>query len=175
MRREKIEVARRWYAIHTLPNQENRAYCNLQAWDVEAFAPVLQSRRVNPFSGARYYVTKPLFSRYIFARFDVNVLLHKVNFTRGVSSVIGFGGHSTPIADEIIEILQHQVGNDGYIKIGETLNYGDQVIIKEGPLKNFIGIFKREVNQSERVRILLMAISYQSHVEIERELVKKIS
>jgi transcription antitermination factor NusG len=77
MSHEILEGPPRWYAIHTHPNQENRAYRNLQAWNLETFAPTLKVRRGNPFNGAHTYVTRPLFPRYIFARFDVDALLHK--------------------------------------------------------------------------------------------------
>ena len=172
---EIVEDAPCWYALHTNPNQESRAYSNLRGWNIEAFAPRIKERRINPFNGVSTFVTRPLFPRYIFARFSVNALLHKIMFTRGVASVVSFGGRPTPVADEIIEVIQLQVGEDGCVKIGETFKYGDRVMIKEGPLKNFVGIFEREFNQSERVRLLLTAVSYQTHLEVERAFVKKVS
>lgn len=172
---ESTQDTPHWYALHTHPNQEGRAYGNLIGWNIEAFAPRIKERRFNPFSGVPTLFTRPLFPRYIFARFSVEALLHKIMFTRGVASVVSFGGRPTPVADEIIEVIQLQVGEDGCVKIGDTLKYGDRVVIKEGPLKNFVGVFEREFNQSERVRLLLTAVSYQSHIEVERAFVKKVS
>jgi hypothetical protein len=48
------------------------------------------------------------------------------------------------------------------------------VVIKDGPLKSFAGIFEREMKGAERVRILIQTVSYQAHVEIERNMVKKV-
>ena len=48
-------------------------------------------------------------------------------------------------------------------------------IIKWRPLKNFVGIFERDVKDSDRVMILLNTLKYQAHLLLERELVKKIS
>lgn len=170
-----VEEAPCWYVLHTHPNQESRAYGNLLAWNIEAFAPRIKERRINPFNGVSTFVTRPLFPRYIFARFSLQALLHKIIFTRGVASVVSFGGHPVPVADEIIEVIQLQVGEDGCVKIGETFKSGDRVMIKEGPLKNFVGIFEREFNQSERVRLLLTTVNYQTHLEVERHFVKKVS
>lgn len=49
------------------------------------------------------------------------------------------------------------------------------MIVKDGPLKNFAGVFERGMKDSDRIRILLEAMSYQAHVEIERDMVKKAS
>ena len=174
MSSENFEQVSRWYVVYTLPNHEQRADSNLRAWHLETFAPKIKARRVNPFNGVSTYVTRPLFPRYIFARFNLNALMHKVCFTRGVSNVVSFGGDPTPVDDAIIEMMQLQVGEDECIEIGETLKYGDRVMIKAGPLKNFFGIFKRNVDQGERVRLLLTAINYQGHLEIEREYLQKV-
>jgi len=64
---------------------------------------------------------------------------------------------------------------DGFVRIEEEIKPGDRVIVKDGPLKNFAGIFEREMKDADRIRILLETVSYQAHVEIEREIVRKAS
>jgi transcriptional antiterminator RfaH len=162
-----------WYVIHTNPKQEDRALCNLRAWNVETFSPKVCEHRYNKYVGAATYTVKPLFPRYIFARFVARQMLHKVSFTRGVNCVVNFGGGPTPVDDEIIELIQMQTDAGGFTRIGEELRLGDKVVIKDGPLKNFAGIFEREVKHTDRVILLLSTISYQSHVIIERELIRK--
>lgn len=164
-----------WYAIYTKPNQEERADSNLKAWKVETFSPRLKERRKGRFTDKSTYQIKPLFSRYIFARFNPEVLLNKVRFTRGVHDVVSFGKSPTPIDDAIISIIKSQVAGDGCIQVKEEFNSGDKVMIKGGPFENFIGIFKQELKDAERVRILLTTVNYQSHIIIERDLVKKFS
>lgn len=164
--------APRWYAVFTHARQEGRADENLKAWRVETFAPRIRQSRY--YNGTLVQSIKPLFPRYIFARFKVNDLLHKVTFTRGVSGVVSFGGTPTPVDDQIIEIIKSQMSEDGYVKIVETLRAGDPVEIKDGPLKNFRGIFERAVKHSDRVMLLLTTISFHSHVEVPRELVRKV-
>lgn len=163
----------KWYAIYTYPNQENRAADNLLAWGVETFCPKLKESRSNPFSGAVSYFIKHLFPQYIFARFEAEKLFHKVCFTRGVRSVVGFGGAPVPIADGVIETIRSRIGDDGLVRIGEALRPGDTVLIKNGPLKGFTGIFERQMKASDRVMILLMTINYQGHVSLDRGEVEK--
>jgi transcriptional antiterminator RfaH len=161
-----------WYVIHTKPKQEAKAQNNLSVWEVETFTPMLKEIRKTR-AGGQYFLAKPLFPQYIFARFDINALLHKVSFTRGVHSVLCYDNEPAPVDDDLIAILRSRVRADGFIHLGEEFKPGDKVLIKEGRFKNFIGIFDRELKESARVRILLTTISFQSHITVERAMVKK--
>src|SRR6266478_5284850 len=99
-----------WYVIKTQPKQEPRAECNLRAWGINTFHPKISERCISPFTGLTSYVVKPLFSRYIFAQFDVNSTYRRVCFTRGVHSVVNFGGDPLSVDDEIIKLIQSRVG-----------------------------------------------------------------
>lgn len=165
----------RWYAINTKPRQEERAESNLNAWQVETFVPRIRKRRRGHVAGEVRYATKILFPRYIFARFDANVMLHKISFTRGVQSVVHFGGGPVPVDEEVMTIMQARTGTDGFIRVGEELKPGDHVMIKAGAFENFIGVFERELADADRVKILLTTISHQSHITIDRTLVRKLS
>ena len=163
-----------WYAIRTHLNQENRAAANLRAWDVEIFYPKIKEHRRNQFSGACTSLTKPFFSRYLFARFNVEQVLHKIWFTRGVQSVVSFGGMPSPVEDDIIEFFRSRVDKDGFVRLGEDLKPGDKVMMKGGVLDSLVGIFEREMNDSERVMVLLQTINYQGRVVVERSKLRKI-
>jgi transcriptional antiterminator RfaH len=166
----------RWYAVHTHSLQEERAAENLTAWGVETFAPKYKERRVNPFTGRPIYFTRSLFPRYMFARFEAGRMLRKVWFTRGVCKVVGFGDGPIPVEDAVIELIKSRVGKDGFVFFNEeALKPGDKVVVRDGPLANLVGIFERDVEDGDRVLMLLTAISYQGHVTVERQLLKKIS
>lgn len=175
MGESKIEDTARWYVIHTHLKQEYRAGSNLKVLGVPIFNPQIRERRYNQFTLAPTYVTKPLFPRYIFAQFKTNDLYHKVRFTRGVYSVVSFGEGPTPIDEEIIALIQSNIKEDGFVRIDEGLRAGDRVIVKDGPLKNFSGVFEREMRDNDRIRILLETVSYQAHIEIDRNMVRKVS
>ncbi|HEX8150722.1 MAG TPA: transcription termination/antitermination NusG family protein [Pyrinomonadaceae bacterium] len=163
-----------WYAIHTKPKQERRAELNLRAWNIEALAPKIRARRRGRSRGGSLYVEKPLFPRYLFARFDVKTYLHRVIFTRGVQNIVRFGDAPIPVDDQIIAIIQLRVGVDGFVQMREEFKCGDRVMIQEGPFQSLVGIFEGEVDEAERIRILLTAISYQAHITIEKDLVRKM-
>ena len=89
-------------------------------------------------------------------------------------SVINFGNGPASIDDEIIEMIQLRVGEDGLVKLDDELNEGDPVMIDSGPLQHLSGVFQHDIKGTDRVAILLTAISFQGRVIIERDLVKKI-
>ena len=164
-----------WYAIHTHLNQENRTEANLKAWNVETFFPKIKEQRCNQFSGALTSLTKPFFPRYLFARFDLKKLLHKVWFTRGVESVVSFGGSPSPVDDQIIEFFKMRTDKDGFVRLEEDFKPGDRVLIKGGLLNNLVGVFEREMNGSERVMILLQTINYQGHIIVKRNSIRRVA
>jgi transcription antitermination factor NusG len=119
------------------------------------------------------YLNKPLFPRYIFARFELSSMLRKIQLTRGVRSVVSFGGALAQISDELITLIKGRVSESGFVELGEKFKVGDRVIIEDGPLKSLSGVFKRDVKGNDRVLILLAAINYQGSVVIERQHVRK--
>jgi transcriptional antiterminator RfaH len=162
----------RWYAVRTKPKEEARADINLRIWLVQTFSPRLKVIRTSSYRGC--YVSKPLFAGYIFAHFDASKQLHDINYTRGVQNVVSFGGSPISIDDKVINLLRAKVAEDGFIDMDEALVLGDRVRINSGPFANLHGIFKRKTKDKDRVRILLDAMNYQSHLLIDRELIEKV-
>lgn len=163
-----------WYVVHTNPKQEERADSNLRAWGVETLHPKVKSRRFNEFTGAPTVTTKPLFPRYIFARFNAHKQLAKIAFTRGVHYVVSFGGNPVSVDDDIIQIVKDRIDQTGYVRFGDELKQGDRVVIKAGPLREFEGIFERKLKDNERITVLLTTISYQGRLVINKDLIEKV-
>jgi transcriptional antiterminator RfaH len=172
---EAVDHVPQWYVVHTNPKQEDRAYSNLKCWGVETLHPKMKARRVNEFTGAPTYVTKPLFPRYIFAKFNARKQLAKISFTRGVHHVVSFGGQPTPVEEDVIKIISARIDENGFVKLGDDLKPGDKVVIKAGPLRDFQGVFERELNDNERISVLLTTISYQGRVVVRRDLLERAS
>jgi transcriptional antiterminator RfaH len=168
-----MEDTTHWYVIHTHPKQEDRASSNLRVLGIPIFNPKIRERRYNQFVYVPTYIAKPLFRSYVFAQFRIDDIYHKVRFTRGVHSVVSFGEGPTPIDEEIISLIRSNIREDGFVRIDEEIRPGDRVIVKDGPLKNFAGIFEREMKDTDRIRILLEIVSYQAHIEVKKDMVTK--
>jgi transcription elongation factor/antiterminator RfaH len=163
----------RWYVIYTKTNEEDRAARNLEAWGLEIFNPRIKKKQVNEFTGKTIYFSRPLFPRYLFARFDAETSLHKIRNTRGVQKVLSIDYKPAPVADEIIGLIKSKLAEDGFIRLTETLKRGDEVLIKDGSLKGINGIFDRATTDKSRVMILLTTINYQATLIVERDLVQR--
>lgn len=163
----------RWYAIHTHPQQEERAAANLRTLKIETFAPKLKERHFHPYTGKPLFKTQLLFPRYIFARFVCAGMLSKVSFTRGVRAVVHFGNGPVPVQDEIIELIRSRIDEDGCFIRHENFKCGDKVTFSDGIFRNLNGIFEREVKAKNRVILLLETLSYQGRIEVDSELVQK--
>src|SRR5215208_4931854 len=134
---EPVDDIPQWYVVHTNLRQEERADCNLRAWGVETLHPKLKTRRFNEFTGAPTYITKSLFPRYIFAKFNASKQLGKISFTRGVHDVLRFGGKPVSVDEDIIKVVSSRIDENGFVEMGEEmgeLKRGDKVVIKAGPL-----------------------------------------
>lgn len=156
-----------WYAIRTKPRQEDRAVENLTSWGIATLAPKLKGN-----NGQR---NSHLFPGYIFARFDGMEMLHNVHFTRGVAYVVSFGGVPAAINDELISEICARMDESGVIRNPAALTPGDKVIIRSGLLRDFIGVFERDLHGSERVQILLRSVGYSARAEVYRCDVAKLA
>ena len=167
-----------WYVVHTHPQQEERASVNLRTCGIETLTPKVRVNKYNKFTNKLTRMPKHMFPSYIFGRFRFNAEYHRVRFTRGVQSVVTFAGTPTPVEDEIIDLVRSRIGQDGFVKTIEELEElkaGDQVINKDDDFKDFCGVFDREMQDSERVRILLNTVNFQAHIVVDRALVRKFS
>ncbi|MGB8508765.1 MAG: transcription termination/antitermination NusG family protein [Pyrinomonadaceae bacterium] len=164
-----------WFAIHTHPKQEYRADSNLRAWNVETFFPQLRERKYGSKRSQRQVVLKPLFSRYLFARFRAADLLYKVRFTRGVHDVVSFGGQPTPVSNEVISMIKLRAEEDGTLTLSEEFEAGSNLMVEEGPLKGFSAIFQKRLNGTSRIMLLLQTVSYQASVIVDSSQVRKMS
>lgn len=163
-----------WYAINTKPNQEERVSANLRAGGIETFVPRIKSYKLNRQTGKKISYKKVLFPCYIFAKFNTKSCLNKVKFTRGLHSIVSFGGNPCIVEDAIIEIMLKMADGDNLINPEIDLKPGDRVIVDQPYLKDFIGVFVNGVSDSTRVMVLLSTLTYQINLVVEKEKIRKI-
>ena len=173
MESTNFESSVRWYAIHTHAKQEARAESNLLAWNVETFVPRYRSRRANQFRSEPIFQIRPLFPRYIFARFDAEDIFHKVRYTRGVHSIVSAGGWPVPLDDTLIAMMKARQDENGLICLSDNIKSGDEVVVEAGNFSGFVGVFERRMKDSGRVMILLKATSYLIRVVVPENNVSK--
>lgn len=161
-----------WYAIHAHPAREAVAAVNIERFGLQVFLPQLKEEKL--VWGFPRTVVKPLFSGYLFAYFSPASHLHLIQYARGVRRVVGNGQRPLPVDDEIIGAVRSSLGADGYAQIQpKPIHRGDRVMVQQGPLEGLKGVLEQEVEDHERVVILLEAIEYQARLLIDKGFLKK--
>ena len=159
-----------WYAIYTKPGKEDSVTSRLQGIGLEVLNPKLKLKKYKRNKLAE--VIEPLFPCYLFARFDKEKYAHLISYTRGVRYIVG---KQNPIIvyDEIIETIKEGMEDGDIIVIKPgRFEKGERVLIREGPFRDFYGIFEREIKGNERVMILLETIHYK--IELEKQFLTKL-
>jgi transcriptional antiterminator RfaH len=147
-----------WYAIHSKPEQEQRALENLQQQGFEAWLPMLTVEKLR--RGRLAEVVEPMFSRYLFIRLDTE---HSnwapIRSTLGVSRLVSFGNRPSPMADELIQALRGLPERAPE----RLLKQGQEVVFIDGPLKGLQGIYQHTDGQA-RAMVLVELMSKQHSI-----------
>jgi transcription antitermination factor NusG len=162
-----------WYVIQTKPKKEEEAKSYLSTKGIEIFNPLMEIFLQR--NGRLNKEFKPLFTNYIFGKFDIDQNYNLVRWARGVKKILGFGGNFTPVSEEVVEVIKKRTDSNGIVRKNYHFEPNDLVRIKSGPLKDLLGIFDRWVSDSERVRVLISLIGYQPAVEIHYSMVEKVA
>lgn len=154
-----------WYVVNVKPKKEFQVAKLFAEGGFTYYNPVYkQDGRVRPF-----------FPSYGFLVFEFPDQYQMVKYTRGIKRVVGNKAGPIPVPDEVIrEIRAREIG--GLIELekhGLMPQVGDEIEVAEGPLKGLKGIFQKEIDDKERVMILLSYVSYQGQLLIEKKKLKK--
>ncbi len=155
-----------WFVLNTKPKKEFHVEKLFIEGGIKIYNPkYLHENRIKPF-----------FPGYEFVFFDFPSQYQLVKYTRGVKRVVGNREGPIPIPEEVILEIKSREAN-GLIelqKYGDEPQVGDEIEVAEGPLKGLKGIFKKELDDNQRVLILLNYVSYQGQLLIEKRKLKRV-
>jgi transcriptional antiterminator RfaH len=163
----------KWYVVHTKARREDLAAASVARLGIEVLLPKMTcEKHANKGYGP---VVKPLFPGYMFARFEPASYLLPIRYARGVRGIVSCGGIPVPLDHEIVESIRSKTSKSGVVRRRESyLKRGDGVIVRRGILRGFSGVFDSELNDYERVVILLSTVSYQAKLVIDQDSVVKV-
>lgn len=156
-----------WYCIHSKPAQEQYARLHLERQRIPVFLPLARTQRV--YRRRRQWIVRPLFPRYLFARFDAEQDGLRVRSTRGVAALVAFGGRPTPVPPGIVEELRRRGRDDVVTLEPEPLRVGERVAILRGPYAGLSAVFDRRARAADRVIVLLDLMASVARLEIGRD------
>ena len=154
----------RWYVVSTQPQKEERAHEHLGRQGFDVYLPRWRKRR----SHARRieWISAPLFPRYLFVGFDIDVTRWRaIQSTLGVSHLVCNGGLPLPMPNGIVENIRARETASGLIQIKPAFRRGQPVIVSEGAFLDQVGLFER-TDDNERVTILLNLLGREVRVKV---------
>ena len=158
-----------WFIVSCKPKQEFDAERNLRTLDIGVYLPVY-NRRIKK-NKTKVDRVAPLFSGYLFARFDIHEFYQKVKYTKGVKTILGYNEYLWTIADEKIRDIQSRENNGLVVlrKREESFSKGDKILIDEGDFEGWEGIFQEELPDRERAIIMLTNVKFSSKLILPKK------
>ena len=161
-----------WFVVCSKPKQETIIKENLNRMGVETYLPFyMREKKKNK---QKIKVPSPLFSGYLFARFSIQEMYHKIRYTRGVKSVLGNHQYLFTISSDKITLIKEKERN-GFVELQKkTIHFqkGDKVLIDEGTFDGWEGIFHEELPDKQRAIILLTNVSYSNKLIVPKKILR---
>lgn len=152
-----------WYAVQVRPRFEKMVASALLLKGCESFLPLYHHRSY--WSDRIKIVDLPLFTGYLFCRFDINCRL-PILITPGVLKIVSIGKNFYPVEESEISALQSIVVSGLQAEPRSYLNIGQRVRIQCGPLAGIEGIL---ISMKEGSRLVVSIGLLQRSVSVEIE------
>lgn len=161
--------ATNWYVVQTKPKQEFRALEQLQNQNYDCFLPTLSVRKIS--RGKLTAVTEPLFSRYLFIRLSTTTgNWSPIRSTRGVSSLVAFGGRLATLPDSCVAALR----NAPDLPPQNLFDPGTRVTITDGPFSGWEGLYQLPDGEA-RAFVLIELMRQPQQLSFSIESLRKAS
>jgi transcription antitermination factor NusG len=133
----KAKPAYKWYPVYTHPRAEKKARLALEGKGIQVYLPL--RRQQKQWSDRKKWVDEPFIKSYIF----VYITEHEqteVLMTKGVARFIYFGSKIASMPARQIDDLKLLMASPLELEITEeSLQPGEKIVIKAGPLKGMTG------------------------------------
>ena len=158
-----------WFAVHTLPQSEQRAALHLRNQGFDTYLPCYRKR----VRHARQVKdrARPLFPRYLFLAMDLAAARWRaIRSTIGVAELVTTGDRPAPVPQRVIDEIRAREGEDGLVILPQrpAFGAGERVAIQEGALTGQTGIFEC-MTDFDRVVVLLDLLGRQVKVRLPAE------
>ncbi len=158
-------MSEHWFALHTRSRFEKAVSEQLRAKQQNVFLPLYTSKR--KWADRWKTVSMPLFSGYVFCRFNP-LMRSTVMATTGVIDVVRNGRDPAPIEDNIIDALQTVVSSPLLTEPYAGIVPGERIVMTGGPLVGLQGSVV-EIKNTLRFVISVDLLHRSVLVEIDKD------
>lgn len=156
---------KRWYLLYCKKGDLARAQMHLENQLVECYYPEAEFEKI--VRGKRKRVKEPLFSSYMFVRFDYEAgpSFITVRSTRGVVDFVRLGQHPQEVRENLILDLKQVEGETDNSLVDESPKKGQTVMIQQGQFSGFSAIYS-EPDGEKRSILLIQLLSQTVKVNV---------
>jgi len=164
-----------WYCLHTKPLKEGQVALHCQEkLGLEVYFPRIRSYR--SVRRQRKLVTRPLFPRYIFCRFDLAVHYRAVRYAPEIIDLVHSGPFPSLVEDQLIDQLKDwATESTDLLTLRPPFYPGETVELVEGPMQGLSARILNICNDRDRVAILLSILECGAQMVVSRCQLRKVS
>lgn len=163
-----------WFCVYTKPQREAfvAAYCR-ETLGLEAYLPQVQQHRT--IRRKRQLVTSPLFPRYLFCRFDINLSYRAVRYAPDALDLVHIGARPAMVDDGLVGELRSWAGGESeVITLESDLAVGDAVEVTDGPMRGLTATILQVDDARDRIALLL-SILEGAQLTLSRSQVRRVA
>ncbi len=159
---------KRWYLLYCKRGDQARAKMHLENQGVECYYPEIEIEKI--VRGKRKVVTEPLFSSYMFVRFDYEKgpAFTTVRSTRGVVDFVRLGMYPQEVQGDLVFELKQIERLSEEPDIDTIPEKGQPVLITQGQFSGLSAIF-HESDGDMRSILLIKLINQTVEVKVENK------
>lgn len=165
---------KQWYVAHSKPRSEELLWKQYCIRDLESYYPCMRVRTVNP----RARQVQPYFPGYLFVHVDLmNVGISALEWVPGSDRLVSFGDEPATISESLVLAIRRRVEelDQAFEQTSILMQKGDSVMIHDGALSGYEGIFDIYLSGTERVRVLLSLLgNRQLPVELPASYLQRV-
>lgn len=159
-----------WHVLHVLSNHEKKVAQHLEVRSIEHYLPVYREKV--KWTDRTVVAERPLFSGYVFARFDHRYRIPVIS-TPGVLRLLGDQSWDL-VEDEELEKIRSGLAKGLILRPHRNITVGTRVRIREGVFEDVEGSVT-ELRQQCKVVISLAAVRQCFSIEVEIDQIEVLS
>ena len=163
----------KWYVVHTYSGYENKVKANLEKIVEnrgiahlihEVKVPVELVSETNN-EGVTKESESKVFPSYVFVKMIMSdATWHIVRNITGSAGFVGPEGRPVPLTPKEVEKLGIETVN---ASVSVDFKVGDSVVIKDGPMKGFVGTISEISSDLKKVTVLASVFGHSTPVELD--------
>jgi len=154
-----------WFVLKCKTKKEHIAAEHIRRRaELEVFCPRVSFRRKTRRGLVRFI--EALFPGYIFVKCDLKEHKRHIQAMEGVIGVVHFGPHTPNLDDALVEELRSQCPDELRELPDPQFKAGDEVLVAEGPFREFKAIFQHYLPAKQRVQVLLDFLGRSLTIEV---------